>query len=111
MLDDRPVAHRQVVLVAIGLPRDDLDDAAVFGALQLDHAVQLGQDGLAFRHTGLEQLLDARQTRGDVDTSDTTRVERPHGQLGARLANGLGCHDTDGVANLATIRRVPICQP
>src|SRR5216683_2272764 len=67
VLDRRLVALRQIVLVAVGLTRDDLDDAAVFGALQLDHAVELGQDGFALRDARLEQFFHARQTRRDVD--------------------------------------------
>ena len=94
------VALGQVVLVTIRLARDDLDDAAVFGALQLDDAVELGQDGLALGHACLEQLFDARQARGDVDTRDAARVERTHGQLRAWLADRLRRHDADRVAHL-----------
>src|SRR5206468_315025 len=79
LLDVRTVAGGQFVLVAVGLPRDDLDQAGVFGTLELDDPVQLGQDGLALWHASLEQLLNARQTRGDVDTRDTTSVEGAHG--------------------------------
>src|SRR5919202_5511572 len=100
VLDHRSIPGRQVVLVAVGLPRDDLDEAAVFGALQLDHAVELGQDGLALRYPCFEQLLDPRQTRSDVDTSNTTRVERPHCELRTWLTDRLGRHDTHRVADL-----------
>ena len=108
MLDHRTVTGLQVVLVAIGLPRDDFDEALVLGALQLDHAVQLSQDGLALRHACLEHLLHARQTRGDVDTSHTTRVERAHGQLRAWLADRLGGHDTYRVADLSQTPRTHV---
>ena len=105
------VALGQVVLVAVRLARDDLDDARVFGALQLDDAVDLGEDRLALRHAGLEQLLDARQTGRDVDTRDTAGVERTHRELRARLADRLRGDDADGVADLRPARRVPRCQP
>src|SRR5205807_8438468 len=97
--DDRAESRRQVVLVAIRLATDDFDNAAVFGALQLDHTIELGQDRLALRHPSFEQLRDARQTRGDVDTCDTARVECAHRELRARLTDRLGGNDTDRVAD------------
>ena len=99
VVDDRPVLGRELMFVAVRLARDDFDDAAVLGALQLDDAVELGQNGLALWHTSLEQLLDARQARRDVDTRDATSVEGTHGQLRARLTNGLRGDDTDRVAD------------
>ena len=48
---------------------------------------------------GLEQLLDARQAGGDVQAGDAAGVERPHGQLGARLADRLGGDDADRLAD------------
>src|SRR5690606_2225646 len=49
---------------------------------------------------GLEQLLDTRQTGGDVLTGDATLVERTHGQLRTRLTDRLGGDDTDGLADV-----------
>jgi hypothetical protein len=46
----------------------------------------------------LEQLLDARQTGGDVEPGDAAGMERPHRQLGARLTDRLGGDDADGLA-------------
>ena len=55
--------------------------------------------GLALGDAGLEQLLDARQAGGDVHArGDAAGVERPHGQLRARLADGLGGDDADRLA-------------
>ena len=51
--------------------------------------------GLALGDPGLEQLLDARQARGDVESGDAAGVERPHRELGARLADRLGRDDAD----------------
>ena len=65
-----------------------------------DHARGAGQDGLALRGTGLEQLDHPGQTVGDVDAGDATGVERPHGELGAGLADGLGGDDADRLAQL-----------
>src|SRR5439155_2978833 len=39
-------------------------------------------------------------THGDVLAGDTTGVERTHRELGARLADGLGGDDADGLADL-----------
>src|SRR5206468_1700515 len=69
---------------ALGLVVGDADDAG-----------RAGQDRLALGRAGLEELDDARQTVGDVLTGDTTGVERPHGELRARLADGLGGDDAD----------------
>ena len=55
--------------------------------------------GLALGHARLEQLLDARQTGGDVQAGDAAGVERPHGQLRARLADRLRGDDADSLAD------------
>ena len=68
--------------------------------LDLDDAVDLAEDRLALRHARLEQLLDARQTAGDVDTRDTARVEGTHRELRARLADRLRRDDADRIADL-----------
>src|SRR5690606_27239463 len=65
----------------------------------LDDAADFGHRGLPFRITGFKQLLHPRQTLRDVVTGHTTAVERPHGQLGPRLTDGLGRDDADGFAN------------
>src|SRR3954453_1458362 len=55
--------------------------------------------GLALGDPGLEQLLDARQTGGDVHArGDAAGMERPHGQLRAGLADGLRRDDADRLA-------------
>ena len=48
----------------------------------------------------LEELLDARQTLGDIITCDTARVERTHRELCARLADRLRGNDADRLADL-----------
>ena len=48
----------------------------------------------------LEELLDARETLCDVVTCDTARVESTHGELCARLADGLCGNDADCLADL-----------
>ena len=75
---------------------------AVLAADHLDHTVDLADERLAFRDAGLEQLLDAGETLGDVRTArgDTTGVERPHGELRSRLADGLRRDDADRLADL-----------
>ena len=89
-------AQRRVERLAGG----DLDaPAAVLGLDDLDDAVDLADLGLALGHAGLEQLLDARQTGGDVQAGDAAGVERPHRQLRARLADRLRGDDADRLAD------------
>src|SRR5262249_45547617 len=71
-------------------PRTPPALAAGFLADPLQVAVDLRDDGLALRNPSLEQLLDPRQTLGDVHSGNTAGVERPHGELGSRLTNRLG---------------------
>ncbi len=61
--------------------------------------------GLALGHAGLEQLLDTRQAGGDVQAGDATGVERAHGQLRARLADGLGGDDADRLTDADQLAR------
>ena len=75
----------------------DLDLGAAVAADDLDHAVDVADLGLALRHAGLEQLLDARQTGRDVEAGHAAGVERSHRELGARLADRLGRDDADGL--------------
>ena len=44
----------------------------------LNDPVDLRQYRLALRRTSLKQLLDPRQTAGNVHTGDASCVERPH---------------------------------
>ena len=52
----------------------------------------LGQDGLPFGGAGFEQLHHPGQAVGDVLPGHPPGMEGAHGQLGARLADGLGGH-------------------
>ena len=69
---------------------DDRDLVEPIVILEADPAGDLGDRDLG--DTGLEQLLDARQTTGDVVT-DATLVEGAHGQLRTGLTNRLGRDD------------------
>ena len=53
-----------------------------------------------FGRAGLEQLDHPGQAVGDVLADDAAGVEGPHGQLGARLTDGLGGDDADRLAEL-----------
>ena len=77
----------------------DLDLAAGVACDDLDDAVDVADLGLALGDPGLEQLLDARQALRDVLAGDAAGVERPHGQLRAGLADGLGGDDADRLAD------------
>ncbi len=63
------------------------------------------QRRLALRGARLEQLHDAGQACGEVLAGDATGVEGPHRELGARLADGLGGDDADGLADLDRLAR------
>src|SRR5919109_675880 len=87
---------RDLELVA----RGDLDLAGLLLPDDLDLAVDLGDDRLALRDPGFEQLLDAWQALGDVDAGNTARVEGPHRQLGSGLADRLGGDHADRLPDL-----------
>ena len=106
-LDVVAVAHLNIgvlgqrILVVDDVDRDHLELArAVVLDLQLDHAVDLGDDGLVLGHARLEELLDARQALRDVvyGAGDAAGVEGTHGELRARLADGLRGDDAHRVA-------------
>src|SRR5262249_31651090 len=63
-------------------------------------AVHLADDGLVLGDARLEELFDAGQALRDIlcRTGDATGVEGAHGELRARLADGLRCDDPYGVA-------------
>ena len=63
-------------------------------------AGDLGQDGHLLGLARLEQLLDTRKTLRDVVAGDAAGVEGTHGQLRARLADGLRGDDADGLAGV-----------
>ena len=65
-----------------------------------DDTRALGHHGRALGLAGLEQLDDAGQAVGDVLAGDAARVERPHRQLRARLADRLGGDDADRLAEV-----------
>src|SRR6267378_4469172 len=48
----------------------------------------------------ISELLDARQALRDVHARDATGMERPHGQLGAWLADRLGGDDAHRLTDL-----------
>ena len=99
VLDDRTRAERQHDLVLFaGVIDDDDRDALALVLAEVQDAGRLGETGRTLRRAGLEQLDHARQPAGDVLAGHTTGVERPHRELGARLADRLGGDDADGLA-------------
>ena len=79
----------------------DLDDHVLLGIVLRDHTRDLAHDGHALGTAALEQLLNTRQTLGNIlGRCDTAGMEGTHGQLGARLADGLSCNNADGLAQL-----------
>jgi hypothetical protein len=63
------------------------DGARLVGVLDRTRPADLGDLRQALRLARLEQLHDARQAVRDVRAGDAAGVERPHGQLRARLAD------------------------
>ena len=87
--------------VALGLVRDGYcEDGVLARLLYADGAGNLAEHGHALRAAGLEQLLDSGQALGDVVAGYAAGVEGTHGELGARLADGLGGNDADGLAGV-----------
>ena len=78
---------------------DDGDLVEALGLVELHPTGDVRDRRLVARHAGLEQLLHAGQTAGDVLT-DTALVEGAHGQLRAGLADGLRGHDADRLADV-----------
>ena len=81
------------VLAEVALLVVDRERLLLLVARDLQRAGDLGEHGEALRLARLEQLLNARQTVRDVLASHAAGVERAHGELGARLADGLGGDD------------------
>ena len=65
-----------------------------------DHAGDACQGCLALRCTGLEELHDPREAAGEVLADHAAGVEGTHGQLGAGLADRLGCDHAHRLADL-----------
>ena len=98
----------------VDLGRDDLDLGRTVASDHFDDAVDVADLGLALGDAGLEQFLDARQAGGDVQPGDAAGVERPHRELGARLADRLGGDDADGLTrpdHLAGRQVPPVARP
>src|SRR5690606_25486646 len=102
-LEPRAVGDVVDVLLALGVGDDDL--ALAFGLLDADRARDFRHDGLALGLAGLEQLLHPGQTGGDVLAGHAAGVERAHGQLRARLADGLGRDDAHRFAHFHQLAR------
>ena len=91
------MAGRDVVGFAerIGVPHGH--KSAIHSLRQLNGAIDLGEDRHSTRLSSLEEFFNPRQAARDVQrTGNSTRVERTHGQLRARLANALRGDDAGG---------------
>src|SRR5215213_2448095 len=105
LLDQHPGAPRERLAVLLpGVVGDD-DRAGTVGVLDRDRPRHRGDLRKALRLARLEQLDDARQAVRDVRAGDAAGVERPHGQLRARLADRLRGDDADRVADLGGLAR------
>ena len=83
-----------------GLRIDNVDrlDGGALGLLDGNHAADLCEGRCLLRAACLEQLFDSRKTLRNIRTCDAAGMEGTHGKLGARLADGLRCDDTDSLA-------------
>ena len=79
--------------------RDGID-RRLFRLLDGDDAGDLGKRRHLLRLARLEQLLDAGKALRDIVAGDAAGVERTHGQLRARLTDGLGGDDADRLAGV-----------
>src|SRR5581483_4556827 len=75
------------------------------GVLDVDLPGDRREPRSALRIARLEDLDDAWKAVRDVGAGDAARVERPHRQLRAWLADRLRRDDADGVADLAQLTR------
>ena len=94
---------RQVVRdgLAVDRVRDrDRIDGGLLRLLNADDAGDLGEGGHLLRLARLEQLFNTRKALRDIVAGDAAGVERTHGQLRARLADGLGGDDADRLAGV-----------
>ena len=66
----------------------------------LQGACDFREHSLALRLASLEKLGNTRQTVRNVVASNAAGVERTHGELRARLANGLSGDNADCSANV-----------
>ena len=73
---------------------------ALLGLLDGHGARNLSQDGHFLGLAGLEKLFNTGKTLGDVVARDAAGVEGTHGQLRARLADGLRRDDADRFAHV-----------
>src|SRR5699024_6309884 len=67
--------------------------------LKVDNTFNRSNWCTVLRNTCLKQLLNTRQTAGNIAT-DTTLVEGTHGQLRTRLTNGLCSNNTDSLSDI-----------
>src|SRR6188474_3498777 len=110
--DEEPRPPRKLVLLRrvrlavlvepVGM---DGDLGTAVRVLDLHPAADLREAGRTLRVAGLEDLDDTRETVGDVRAGHAASVERPHRQLGARLADRLRGDDAHRVADLALLAR------
>src|SRR5215213_6153512 len=100
LLDQHPGAPRERLAVLLAGLVGDHDRAGTVRVLDRDRARDRGDLRQALGLARLEQLDDARQAVRDVRAGDAAGVERPHGQLRARLADRLRGDDADRVADL-----------
>src|SRR3954454_19468516 len=105
-------ARERVAVLLTRIVGDDHGEGLV-GLLDVDDAVVLGDLREALGLARLEELDDARQAVRDVRAGDAAGVERPHGQLRARLADRLRGDDAHRVADLGGLaggHRAPVAR-
>ena len=100
VLDQHTSLERQLILVAVDFLGGQSQTAQLSIGEHVHAPVNLGNQCLTLGRASLKQLDYAGQTGGDVgDAGDAAGVERPHGELSARLADALCCDDANRSAH------------
>src|SRR5690606_17657309 len=97
-LGDRDLpAFRQLLVPDVLFLRDDRQATTKVVFLDANHARLVRHERRTLRLTGLDELLNTRETRRDVGAGHATGVERAHRQLRTRLTDRLRGDHADGL--------------
>ena len=107
VLDLQTHGVRDLILLDLAVVGGDGDVAQrrAVRIVDVDNAVDLGDLRHLLGLSGLEEFFDSRKTLRDIVAGDAAGVEGTHGQLRARLADGLRGDDADSLAEVDELAR------